>query len=183
MQDPGAQPLAAGASCLLSRYNATLIHPAAVTQAWPPARPSASAGVASEHVHRPPSPPVSASPSPLPPARSHHLALSRVGDSWSPAALDRDLRPRTRQKRWCHTQERPGGGKAVPAPVWGGPGGSTPGAHLCSLATRCSEGSGAWQGREHPSPTVLLLKVSLPARTGTWRPTCPVSPQPALTRK
>lgn len=71
----------------------------------------------------------------------------------------------------------------MPAPVWGGPGGSTPGAHLCSLAMRCSEGSGAWQGREHPSPTVMLLKVSLPARTGTWRPTCPVSPQPALTRK
>ena len=35
-------------------YNATLIYPAAVTQAWPLARPSASAGVVSGHVNRPP---------------------------------------------------------------------------------------------------------------------------------
>lgn len=35
-------------------YNATLIDPAAVTQAWPLARSSASARVVSEHVNRPP---------------------------------------------------------------------------------------------------------------------------------
>lgn len=72
------------------------------------------------------------------------------------------------------------GGRAVPTPVWGGPGGVQPEGPTCALWLR-----GAWQGREHPSPTVLLLKGSLPTRAGTWylevHMACLL--QPALTRK
>lgn len=63
VQDPSAP--ASDCRPLLLLHNATLIRPAAVTQAWPCARPSASAGVASEHVNRPPVPLLSTS-SPIP---------------------------------------------------------------------------------------------------------------------
>ena len=91
VQDPST--LASGRRPLLPLHNATLIHPAAVTQAWPPASPSASAGVASERVNRPPVP-LSA---PVPPSQPSlclelDLALSGARTAGSLVALERDLR-------------------------------------------------------------------------------------------
>ena len=142
VQDPSA--LASGRRPLLPLHNATLIHPAAVTQAWPPASPSASARVASEHVNRPPVPLLStSSPIPTLPLLGIRPGFVWGEDSWEPGGSGRGSEdPQTPSIcSRCHAQGRRAEAEPcllwVHVPVWGGPCTHILGIDLYHVLSRC----------------------------------------------